>query len=270
MKRKHFLLLAMLSIVSTYAWADEPDGIFSWQDGKGTCYQLSDNPTFTYDDDGNLVVTIGTTEKRKFDISEKDAKVNYDTYAAVPEVTLNSNGYATFSFNHDVTVVTSGVTANTLKKDDDSYNLSSTAISNNNIPSCSGVLLSGEENTAVEFYFLETAPTALTGNELVSSTNSDGSAVTHPGEYTYVLNGDRFKHLATDKTLPANRAYLYFSTDPFASGAKEFVIDLNGGATGISNISSENILSDGKYLIDGSIVIVRGGKQYDLNGILKR
>ena len=89
---RQLLLLAVASVASFSVWADEPDGVYAWQDGKGTCYQLSSGTQFSYDNSGNVVVTVGGTEKRTLDISTKDAKVNYGTYAAMPEVTLNSNG----------------------------------------------------------------------------------------------------------------------------------------------------------------------------------
>ena len=51
---------------------------------------------------------------------------------------------------------------------------------------------------------------------------------------------------------------------------KNFTIveDAKGpGTTGVADVEADNGMKDGKYLIDGKVVIVRNGKKYDLNGI---
>ena len=270
MKKKIYFLSALLMLSITTAAAQTVDGIYAWQDGKGTSYKLSDNATFTFDSEDKVVAKIGDETQRTFDISTSVATVNYGTYVAIPAVTLNDKGYATFSFKKDVTVATENVTANTLKQEANSYNLTSTPITGNNIPAGNGVLLYGTQGTTVDFYFLETAPAELSDNALKPTTLSDGSLASK-GAWVYALKGDKFKQfIGTEFT--ANRAYLSFDSDPFqASSVKEFVIDLDGEATIISSLSSSaNTPLDGKYFIDGRIVIVRGGNQYDLNGILMR
>ena len=39
------------------------------------------------------------------------------------------------------------------------------------------------------------------------------------------------------------------------------------GTTGVADVEADNGMKDGKYLIDGKVVIVRNGKKYNLNGI---
>ena len=51
---------------------------------------------------------------------------------------------------------------------------------------------------------------------------------------------------------------------------KNFTIveDANGsGTTEVADVEADNGMKDGKYLIDGKVVIVRNGKKYNLNGI---
>ncbi len=51
---------------------------------------------------------------------------------------------------------------------------------------------------------------------------------------------------------------------------KNFTIveDAKGsGTTGVADVEADNGMKDGKYLIDGKVVIVRNGKKYNLNGI---
>ena len=40
-------------------------------------------------------------------------------------------------------------------------------------------------------------------------------------------------------------------------------------ATGISNITADNVLNDGKYVVDGKIILVKNGRKYNLNGVTK-
>ena len=51
---------------------------------------------------------------------------------------------------------------------------------------------------------------------------------------------------------------------------KKFTIveDAKGsGTTGVADVEADNDIKDGKYIIDGKVVIVRNGKKYKLNGI---
>ena len=40
-------------------------------------------------------------------------------------------------------------------------------------------------------------------------------------------------------------------------------------ATGIADINAEYIIKDGKYLKNGKIIIIKNGRKYNSNGILK-
>lgn len=77
----------------------------------------------------------------------------------------------------------------------------------------------------------------------------------------YKISGDGFK-------LANNRCYLA-GTTVTTDNARSF-IGLNatdGDATGISSIASEaGSKADGKYLVNGKVVIVKAGKAYNMNG----
>ncbi|WP_081835027.1 leucine-rich repeat domain-containing protein [Bacteroides sp. Ga6A1] len=47
----------------------------------------------------------------------------------------------------------------------------------------------------------------------------------------------------------------------------EDAVDTLSGTTGVADIEADNGMKDGKYIIDGKVVIVRNGKKYNLNGI---
>lgn len=51
--------------------------------------------------------------------------------------------------------------------------------------------------------------------------------------------------------------------------AAEEEYDRLEAATGITDINAENTIKDGKYLENGKIIIVKNGRKYNSNGILK-
>ena len=78
------------------------------------------------------------------------------------------------------------------------------------------------------------------------------------GGKTYEING-------TLHVLPGCKAAY-----KAANYWKNFTIveDANGsGTTEVADVEADNGMKDGKYLIDGKVVIVRNGKKYNLNGI---
>ena len=44
-------------------------------------------------------------------------------------------------------------------------------------------------------------------------------------------------------------------------------VDLAMETTGISNVTADNVLKDGKYVVDGKIIIVKNGRKYNLNAV---
>lgn len=39
-------------------------------------------------------------------------------------------------------------------------------------------------------------------------------------------------------------------------------------STGISNVNVETVGTDGKYIANGKLVIIKNGRQYNINGML--
>jgi len=67
----------------------------------------------------------------------------------------------------------------------------------------------------------------------------------------HVVSGCKAKYKAAD----------YWKNFTIVEDAKE------AGTTGVADVEADNGIKDGKYLIDGKVVIVRNGKKYNLNGI---
>ena len=107
------------------------------------------------------------------------------------------------------------------------------------------------------------------------------SSVTNIGRYAFYECGSLVTNLATtpqkieDGTFTMYNGFLhvlpgckaayeaadYWKNFTIVEDAKE------AGTTGVADIETDNGMKDGKYLIDGKVVIVRNGKKYNLNGI---
>ncbi|MCR5333608.1 MAG: hypothetical protein K6E45_01645, partial [Bacteroidaceae bacterium] len=69
-------------------------------------------------------------------------------------------------------------------------------------------------------------------------------------------------------TLAPNRCYLKEGSVPEASQARPFIgFEPVDDATGINSIATEaKTKADGKYMVNGQIVVVKAGKAYNMNG----
>ena len=61
------------------------------------------------------------------------------------------------------------------------------------------------------------------------------------------------------QALVKNLSVLIAAEEAYDKLAKE--------ATGISNVTADNVLKDGKYVVDGKIIIVKNGRKYNLNAV---
>ncbi len=120
--------------------------------------------------------------------------VEYEDY-----VKLNGKGYATFSYDKDVTLT--GAEVYSAKVSGDRLVCTKEG---SDVPAYTGVILKGEANGEVTFTGAENA-TAITYNDLRATTTPTGTAdfVTD----ALVLNGDKFVTF-TGSAFDANKAYL--------------------------------------------------------------
>ncbi len=178
----------------------------------------------------------------------------FDVKVKAGTVSLNSEGYATFSYASDVEVEGAEV-----------Y----TATRNGNIISCTkeeqsvaafnGVILKGEPDATVTLY-TNNGVEGYTGNELKPTTTAAGVADI---ETALVLSGNMFKNY-TGAAFVADKAYMPY--DGNSANAIEMVFN---GATAIDGIASENNLLDGaviKTVEDGKLVIKTANGKYSSVG----
>lgn len=177
-------------------------------------------------------------------------------------ITIGNTGYATFSSPVKVTAP-DGVTVSTIK-----------AVSGGNaqltneteaIPANAGVIIHGTADTPITFTVASEDATAFDndGNKLVAcvaATNITKDA------NTFVLaegnNGVGFYNISANGVLTGHKAYLNIS------GEARAFIGFGDTETGVNNIETavSPLCKDGKYLIDGKILIVKSGVKYNTIG----
>ena len=178
----------------------------------------------------------------------------FDVKVKAGTVSLNSEGYATFSHASDVEVEGAEV-----------Y----TATRNGNIISCTkeeqsvaafnGVILKGEPDATVTLY-TNNGVEGYTGNELKPTTTAAGVADI---ETALVLSGNMFKNY-TGAAFVADKAYM-----PYDGNSANAIGIVFNGATAIDGIASENNLLDGaviKTVEDGKLVIKTANGKYSSVG----
>ena len=136
------------------------------------------------------------------------------------------------------------------------------------LPANTAVVVCAQElNETTEWSFKD-EPVTTEGLESCYTPNLTGSVIDiAAGNYLlqkqddvvgwYLISGEGFK-------LAANRCYLAATQN-----ARSFIglTATDGDATGINSIASEaGTMADGKYMVNGRIVIVKAGRVYNMNG----
>lgn len=174
-------------------------------------------------------------------------------------VTLNASGYATYSTDKDVTV--SGAKAYTADLDFANSTITCAEI-DGKVPAGAGVLLFGEAGANVTLTYT-TGATALSSNDLKGTTKADGTLAEKGSNDYYALSGDTF--------MPFDGAAFvhhkaYFEVEGGVVQARSMRI-VFGGVTGINEAKAEAAAEkDGKFVINGQLVIKKNGKMFNANG----
>jgi hypothetical protein len=135
------------------------------------------------------------------------------------------------------------------------------------LPANSGVILKGTPGATYSI--------PVKADASYDGTNKLHAAVTAydcAANEVYILQGGLFHLVTAASTVPAGKAYLLAADVP--NEARSLIISDEEDPTAISAIeaaeSEAGALKDGKYLIDGKIIIVKNGVKYSANGqILK-
>lgn len=175
-------------------------------------------------------------------------------------ITIGTTGYATFSSPVKVTASV-GVTVSTIK-----------AVSGGNaqltneteaIPANAGVIIQGTGDVTFTVAAEDATAFDNEGNKLVACV---AAANITKDANTFVLangnNGVGFYNISADGVLTGHKAYLN------NAGEARAFIGFGDTETGVNNIETavSPLCKDGKYIIDGKIMIVKSGVKYNTIG----
>lgn len=195
-------------------------------------------------------------------ISSIDASVKTTTVQpGVIKATIPSSGYGSLAsaYGLDFSNV-EGLTAFVVSDiTNDAVKLKSI----NEVPENRGVILKGTPGTEYNI--------PMKSDASYDGTNKLHAAVTAyacAANEVYILQGGQFHLVTAASTVPAGKAYLLAENVP--NEARSLIISDEEDPTAISAIeaaeSEAGALKDGKYLINGKIIIVKNGVKYSANG----
>lgn len=264
---KKYLLSFILSAAAfAPSYADGYTGVLVEAGTQKTYYLFSERPAVKYQQteggvmNACLFVEGGTTPVVSVPLQDgAKLSVRYDAFV---RVNLNSEGYATFSAKDASFIATDGVTAYKAAVGGELITL--TALEGN-IPAGTGVLLYGETpDTKVDLPVATTGTAAnVEDNDLKATTLADGSLAEMEANVWALGGGNEFLSY-TGAAFIHNRAYLVHQQP---AGAKAMRITFaEGETTGLDDVVSEMPAPDGKYVENGSIVIIKNGVKYNVAG----
>lgn len=225
------------------------------------------------DNEGNLIITFAVAENSGISwLAFRD--INYEVAPASVSATIGTNGYTTFASPYplDLTEVNLPKGVKAYKASIiDKTTLSFTKL-NQVVPANTGILLKGTAGDVIIPVGIN--PETVEENVL---TAGKGVLMTQDNDnYYFALKKNSnpmtfAKFLPESITIPTNKAYLKVDAGNFDSSEPEARLTIQiDGETAINAIeaaeANDGALKDGKYLIDGKIVIVKNGVKYDANG----
>ena len=180
------------------------------------------------------------------------------TGEASMDITLNAEGFATFSAAFPAKIENANVWTAVI----DGNKIVATKVENGLVPAGTGVLVSKNQDSAegVKAVYDATAPASLDNNNLVATTNADGSLAEVQNK-ALVLSGSTFKTY-TGAALAANKAYFEYAENL----SKPMAIVYDGGATATDAIVEEQKELNGKFIQNGKLVIINGAKKTSVAG----
>lgn len=239
-----------------------------WGEIAGTVYGENSIAMASFSDASNPDIRVYALDDIEDELTFNNNGVNQlafyaviDYTVAIGSTTLNSEGFATLSSEHNVHV--SGAQAYTCTFD--GTLIDAQPITSNVVPAYNGVLLYGEPGATVTLNYQKTAE-ALGSNDLKATTTADDLATL---EGALVLSGSVFKSF-TGAAFDADKAYLPYSGG--AAPAKGIVIrgilDDEGEATCFATIEAEeNTANEVKKSIkDGRLIIETANGVFTMAG----
>ena len=225
-------------------------------------YSNTRSHSFTYSTSTETQIYISARADNKY-----DSQIIFYSLTWEPMVskTISSAGWSTYCSpyaldfsssiaNLEGAYIITGNSGNTLTLSD--------AITTT-VPANTGLLLKGTASTAVTIPVAATGSYDTSGNKLVGVTTS-GTKLAAEGGYVLMTDPELgFYKNNNEFTLSANSAYLPTANVSAARSAYFF-----GGITGVEAVEAkaEAAEKDGKFVINGQLVIKKNGKMFNANG----
>lgn len=206
------------------------------------------------------VVTVGIKSKgymsARWFVADNFTLTRSDNF-----LTLNTAGFATFSSRYNVNI--SGAEAYKASVEGETITLTKLE---GYIPAGTGVLLFNEDSEATVTLSLATSGDAadVTGNALKATTKADGTLASFETNTWALGEGSQFLNY-TGTAYIHNRAYIVH-TKPAGVRAMRIVF-AEDETTAIDNAVIKTSASEGKFLENGKIVIVKNGVKYNVVGL---
>jgi hypothetical protein len=180
--------------------------------------------------------------------------IDYDASVFVTSVTTNEYGWASFSYNADLTAINPALVI--YKGAINGEYLDLTAV--DYVPNGQGVLVKGEANTT--YYFAAgNGSASFAGNDLKATATYNTSM-----KNVFVLKGNAFLEYIGTNALAANKAYIQLPSAGPNNAPKRITMRFNE-AQGVESIKGETVNTE-KFVENGQVYIRRGNEVYNLQG----
>lgn len=200
--------------------------------------------------------------------ARKDIKKITVKYIAKESVTPITNGYATFACSYPVNYSENGLTAYTIKVDEDNQKVAYTEFTGV-VPAGKAVLVSGIERQKYELTPATEKADATFATDLKVSDGTIKSDGTNFYGFTTKDGVSGFVRVAKDVAVPLGKGYLQL-TGNTAAAPVFYSINIGGGTTGIGQVEVEKATENGAIYnlagqrVDASYkgVVIKNGKKY--------
>ena len=252
---------------SSWAWGDTKESASAIEFGSAIVgkYTVKCANIYLYDADG--YVDRGQSPSMS-SANQYNSWILERADVAMANMRITDAGWATFYAPFAVDMP-AGVKAYTGEMQDGWIRMNE--LTKGYIPANTGVVVELVEG---EPFDMDVAPSPIQPDEIVPSCytgNTTGTTMAmEVGDYLLQKQNDVvgwYKVEGEGFTLARNRCYLAKGSVPEPNQSRTFFGFAPDDATGINSIATEaKTKADGKYMVNGQIVVVKAGKAYNMNG----
>ena len=257
----------------SWSWADEEDAqTISFIEGAIGKYVIkcssSNGEAYLYDGDDCVDRGSALPEPTNAQYPRYTSWILESAEANMANMRITDAGWATFYAPFAVDMP-AGVKAYTGEMQDGWIRMNE--LTKGYIPANTGVVVELVEG---EPFDMDVAPSPIQPDEIVPSCytgNTTGTTMAmEVGDYLLQKQNDVvgwYKVMNEGFTLARNRCYLAKGSVPEPNQSRTFFGFAPDDATGINSIATEaKTKADGKYMVNGQIVVVKAGKAYNMSG----